>query len=70
MPQFDPELVQLMRTVLEDAMSQVPPEIAGSTTKGYWAQVILRAAAEGHTSYVDFIAAATAQIHTLTSLLT
>jgi hypothetical protein len=34
------------------------------------AQVILRAAAEGHSSYADLIAAATAQIHTLTSLLT
>jgi hypothetical protein len=31
MPQFDPELVQLMRAVLEDAMSRVPLEIAGST---------------------------------------
>jgi hypothetical protein len=70
MPQFDPELVQLMRTVLEDAMSRVPLEIAGSTTKGYLAQVILRAAAEGHSSYADLIAAATAQIHDLTSLLT
>ena len=70
MPQFDPELVQLMRTVLEDAMSRVPLEIAGSSTKGYLAQVIPRAAAEGHCSYADLIAAATAQIHTLTSLLT
>jgi hypothetical protein len=59
-----------MRTVLEDAMARVPLEIAGSTTIGYLAQVILRAVAEGQTNYVDLIAAATAQIHTLTSLLT
>jgi hypothetical protein len=70
MPQFDPQLVQLMRTVLEDAMSRVPLEIAGSTTKGFLAQVILRAAAEGHTTYNELIAAATDQIHTLTSMLT
>ena len=70
MPQFDPELVQLMRTVLEDAMTRVPSEISGTTTKAYLAEVILKAAAQGHTSYSDLIAAATDQIHTLTSILT
>jgi hypothetical protein len=47
MPQFDPELIQLMRTVLEDAMTKVPLEVSGITTKGYLAQVILKAAADG-----------------------
>ena len=70
MPQFDSELVQLMRTVLEGAMTRVPLEISGSTTKAYLAEVILKAAAQGQTSYSDLIAAATAQIHTLTSILT
>ena len=69
MPQFDPELVQLMRNVLEDAMTKVPLEISGITTKGYLAQVILKAAADGRTSYADLITAATDQIHTLTSML-
>ena len=69
MPQFDPELVQLMRTVLEDAMTKVPLEISGTTTKAYLAEVILRAAAEGQTSYADLIAVATNQVHTLASLL-
>jgi hypothetical protein len=69
MPQFDPELVQLMRTVLEDAMTKLPLEISGITTKGYLAQVILKSAAEGRTTYDDLIAAATDQIHTLTSIL-
>jgi hypothetical protein len=40
MPQFDSELVQLMRTVLEDAMTKVPLEISGTTTKAYLAEVI------------------------------
>ena len=53
MPQFDPELVQLMRTVLEDAMTRVPLEISGTTTKAYLAEAILRAAAQGQTSYND-----------------
>ena len=69
MPQFDPELIQLMRTALEDAMTKVPLEISGTTTKAYLAEVILRAAAEGQTSYADLIAAATNQVHTLASLL-
>jgi len=69
MPQFDPELIQLMQTVLEDAMTQVPLEISGTTTKAYLAEVIVKAAAQGHTSYRDLIAAATDQIHTLTSML-
>jgi hypothetical protein len=69
MPHFDPELVQLMRTVLEDAMTRVPLEICGTTTKAYLAEVILKAAAQGQTSYSDLIAAATGQIHTLTSML-
>ena len=41
LPQFDPELVQLMRTVLEDAMTRVPLEISGTTTKAYLAEAIL-----------------------------
>jgi hypothetical protein len=70
MPQFDPALVQLMRNVLEDAMSRVPLEISGTTTKAYLAEVILKAAAQGQTSYNELIAAATDQIHTLMSVLT
>jgi hypothetical protein len=70
MPQFDPELVRLMRTVLEDAMTRVPLEISGTTTKAYLAEAILRAAAQGQTSYNDLIAAATDQIHTLMWMLT
>jgi hypothetical protein len=36
-----------MRTVPEDAMTKVPLEISGITTKGYLAQVILKAARTG-----------------------
>ena len=69
MPQFDPELVQLMRTVLEDAMTRVPRKSPCPTAKAYLAEVILKAAAQGQTSYSDLIAAATDQIHALTSML-
>ena len=63
MRQFDPELVQLMRSVLEDAMTRVPLEITGTTTNAYLAEAILKAAAQGHTSYNELLAAATDQIH-------
>ena len=63
MPQFDPELVQVMRTALEDVMARVPLEISGTTTKAYLAEAILKAAAQGHTSYNELIAAANGQIH-------
>ena len=70
MPQFDPELLQLMRSVLEDVMRRVPPEISGTTTKAYLAEVILKAAAQGHTGYSELLAAATDQIQVIVSMLT
>jgi hypothetical protein len=70
MPQFDPELIQLMRSVLEDAMTRVPVEITGITTKAYLAEVILKAAAQGHTSYNGLLAAATDQIQVIVSMCT
>jgi hypothetical protein len=33
MPQFDSELIQVMRSVLDDVMSSVPLEISGATAK-------------------------------------
>ena len=70
MPQFDPELVQLMRSVLEDVMTRVPSEITGTTTKAYLGEAILKAAAQGHTSYNELLAAATDQIQVIVSMLT
>jgi hypothetical protein len=70
MPQFDPELIQLMRSVLDDVMSSVPLEISGTTAKAHLAEAILKAAAQGHTSYTELMAAATDQIRTVLSILT
>ena len=69
MPQFDPELVQVMRSVLDDVMTSVPLEISGTTAKAYLAEAILKAAAQGHTSYNELMAAATNQIQTILSIL-
>ena len=70
MPQFDPELIQVMRSVLDDVMRSVPMEISGTTAKAYLAEAILKAAAQGHTSYNELMAAATNQIQTILSIST
>ena len=70
MPQFDLELIQVMRSVLEHVMTRVPLEISGTTAKAYLAEAILKAAAQGHTSYNELLAAATDQIQVILSILT
>jgi hypothetical protein len=67
MPAFSPELVQMMRAALEEAMTKVPLERATPEIKTHLAQCILKAAAEGQTSYEGFIAAAADQLTTILS---
>jgi hypothetical protein len=59
---FDPQLVQVMRSALEEVMTKVPSEYSTSSTKAYLAECILRTAAQGQTSYDQLVAAATDQI--------
>ena len=59
-----------MRSVLDDVMNSVPLEISGTTAKAYLAEAILKAAAQGHTSYNELMAAATDQIQTILAILT
>jgi len=68
MPSFDPALIQLMRSALEDIMTRVPFEYSTPATKAYLAECILKAAAQGHTSYDGLVAAAADQIQTAMSL--
>jgi hypothetical protein len=70
MPQFDPQLIQIMRNALEDVMTRVPVEYSTSATKAYLAEYILKNAAQGHTSYDDLVAAAADQIPRILSLFT
>ncbi len=58
-----------MRTVLEDVMSLVPANASNATTKTLLAESILKAAAQGQTSYDDLLAAAAEQIQTIVSML-
>ncbi len=68
MPQFDAELVHLMRTALEEIMTRVPLEYSTPAIKAYLAECILKAAAQGQTSYDGLLAAAADQIQSALSL--
>ena len=68
MPQFDPQLIQVMRGVLEDIMMRVPTEQSTQAVKAYLAECILKAAAQGHTNYDALMAAAADQMHVILSL--
>jgi hypothetical protein len=59
---FDPELVQIMRTALEEIMQRVPVEYSTQATKAYLAECILKAAAQGQTTFDAFVAAVSHQI--------
>jgi hypothetical protein len=68
MPQFDPELIGVMKKVLEDIMTRVPLEHSTPAAKAYFAECILKAAARGQTSYDALIVAAADQIEVFLSL--
>ena len=68
MPQFDPELIQVMKSALEDIMTRVPLENATPAAKAYLAECILKAAAQGQTNYDALIAAAADQMQVVMSL--
>jgi hypothetical protein len=70
MPSYSPELIQTMRAVLEDVMTRVPPDQVLPGFKARMAQLILKTAADGQTTYDGLLAAASDQIQTILSLLT
>jgi hypothetical protein len=57
-----------MRTALEEIMTRVPVEYSTPAIKAYLAECILKAAAQGQTSYDGLLAAATDQIQSALSL--
>jgi hypothetical protein len=70
MASYSPELIQIMRAALDDVMTKIPVDQATPAIKARMAEFILRAAAEGQTSYEGLVAAASDQIHTILSMLT
>jgi len=65
---FDPQLAYIMRNALEEVMTKVPPEYSTSSTKAYLAECILKAAAQGHTSFEDLVVVAADQMQNALSL--
>ena len=70
MPSFSPELIQVMRAALDEVMTRIPADQATQAIKARMAEFILKAAAEGQTSYDSLIAAASKQIQAAISMLT
>jgi hypothetical protein len=68
MPSFNPELIQIMRAALDDVMTKIPAHQATPAIKAYMAEFILKAAAEGQTTYDALLTAATGQIATILSM--
>ena len=69
MPSYSPELIQIMRAALDEVMTKVPVEHATPGIKAHMAELILKAAAEGQTSYDGLLAVASDQIQTILSTL-
>ena len=67
MPSFSPELVALMRTVLEETMSRVPASVCNASVKVLLAESILKAASNGHTNHEELSAAAAEMFQTIVS---
>ena len=68
MAKMDAQLIDTMRSALEEVMRKVPLEYSTSSTKAYLAECILKAAAQGHTTFDELVAAAADQIQAAMSL--
>ena len=62
--------IQTMRAALDDVMTKIPGDQVTPAIKAHMAEFILKAAAEGQTSYDALLAAASNQIHSIVSMLT
>jgi hypothetical protein len=70
MPSYSPELIQVMRAALDEVMTRIPANQVTPGIKAHMAEFILKAAAEGQTTYEGLLAAASDQIQTIISMLT
>jgi hypothetical protein len=67
---IDPQFVDVMRRALDEVMTKVPLEHSTSSTKAYLAECILKAAAQGRTTFDELVVAASDQIQSALSLFT
>jgi hypothetical protein len=67
MPSYSPELVQTMREALDEVMTKIPANQATTGIKAHMAELILKTAAGGQTSYEGLLATASDHIQTILS---
>lgn len=67
---MNPQLIQIMGAALEEVMATIPADDSIFGIKAAMAEVILKAAANGQTSFDGLVASASEQIQTVTSMLT
>jgi hypothetical protein len=58
-----------MQAALDDVMTTIPADQVTPGIKAHMAELILKAAAEGHTTYEGLLAIASDQIQTVLSML-
>ena len=67
MPSYSPELVQTMREALDEVMTKIPADQATPGIKAHMAELILKTAAGGQTSYEGLLATASSHVQTILS---
>jgi hypothetical protein len=70
MPAFSPEAINVMRAALVTAVTQIPSDQVTQAIKVRMAEIVLKEAAKGRTTYEDLLAAASDQIQTVLRMLT
>ena len=70
MPSYSPELIQTMRAAIDEVMTKIPLDQATPAIKAHMAEFILKAAADGQTSYDGLLAVASDNIQAILSMLT
>jgi len=69
MADYSPELIRVMQTALDDVRTKVPADQATQGIKLQMAEFILKAAAEGQTTYDGLLAATSDQVQIIVSML-
>ena len=70
MASYTPELIETMRAALDDVMTKVPADQVTQEMKAQMATFILKAAAEGQTTYEGLLSVASDQVQAILSMLT
>lgn len=65
MHHFSPEVIQVLRSILDEVMSNAPADQVTPAAKARMAEAILKAASNGQTSYEDLLDTASHQLNTI-----